>query len=158
VYYIIDMDSEETLFEITEYNSNMIEKPKRQVTQRQLDALAKARQTRLSKKQQENEENEKSRMLLPTTEAPDLEPIMPRALSVPEIPQPKSKAKHKKAKPTIIQFQEESDEDSDEDAPMIIIRNKKRPAPTPAPVPAPAPAPAPAPLAPVKKQFVRRAY
>lgn len=149
------MDSEETLFEITE-KADTIEKPKRQPTQRQLDALAKARQTRLSKKQHENEENEKNRMLLPATEAPDLEPVMPRALSVPEIPQPKSKAKHKKQKPTIIQFQDESDSESDEDAPMIIIRNKRRQAYTPAPVPVPVPEPVA--LPPVKKQFIRRAY
>jgi len=143
--YIMDTDCEEqTLFEITE-RTDTIEKPKRQATQRQLDALAKARQVRAETKQKEKDEEEK---LLPAREKPETEPLV-----IPRIPKTK-----KKAKPTIIQFQDDSDSD-DDDQPVIIIKNKKHKAtPKPEPPP-PIPEPPPKPVEPVQqkpKQYIRR--
>jgi hypothetical protein len=140
----MDTDNEEqTLFEITE-RTDTIEKPKRQATQRQLDALAKARQIRAETKQKEQEEDNK---LLPAREKADVEPLV-----IPRLPKTK-----KKSKPTIIQFQDDSDSD-DDDHPTIIIKNKKhKPTPVP-PVPVPEP---PKPIEPVQqkpRQFIRRAY
>lgn len=137
----MDTDSEEqTLFEVTDKES-AIEKPKRVATQRQLDALAKAREVRAAQKQQERDEIAK--------EAPKPK----KEIIVPEVPKPK-----KKPKPTVIQFQDESDSD-DDGAPVIIIKNKKsKPKPAPEPVPVPVPAPVPVPVEQKPRQFIRKAY
>lgn len=146
----MDMDSEQTLFEITE-RTDTIEKPKRQATQRQLDALAKARQVRAETKQKENEEEAKLRKQLPAREMPETEPLI-----VPRLPKTK-----KKAKPTIIQFQDDSDSDDDADQPVIIIKNKKHKAATPKPEPVQPVPELPKPIEPVQqkpRQFIRKAY
>lgn len=138
----MDTDNDEqTLFEITEGTAavSAIEKPKRVATQRQLDALAKAREVRAAVR--EREQREDAEQEIPKTK---------KQIIVPEVPKPK-----KKRKPTVIQFQDASDSDED-DAPVIIIKNKKRP---PAPEPKLFPEPVPVPVEPkLPKQFIRKAY
>ena len=137
----MDTDSEEqTLFEVTE-KENPIEKPKRVATQRQLDALAHAREVRAAQKQQERDE------------AAQETPKPKKEIVVHDVPKPK-----KKPKPTVIQFQDDTDSDED-DAPVIIIKNKKsKPKPAPEPVPVPVPMPAPAPVEEKPRQYIRKAY
>jgi len=140
----MDKDSEEqTLFEVTEKDNNPIEKPKRQATQRQLDALAHAREVRAAQKQQERDETAKEM------------PKPKKEIIVHDVPKPK-----KKPKPTVIQFQDGSDSD-DDDAPVIIIKNKKskpKPAPEPVREPEPVPVPVAAPVEQKPRQFIRKAY
>jgi hypothetical protein len=138
----MDTDSEEqTLFEVTEKDSNPIEKPKRVATQRQLDALAHAREVRAAQKQQERDE------------AAQETPKPKKEIVVHDVPKPKPK---KKPKPTVIQFQDETDSDED-DAPVIIIKNKKS-KPKPAPEPVPVPVPVPTPVEEKPRQYIRKAY
>lgn len=136
-----EYDDEDTLFEITN-KVDTIEKPKRVATQRQLDALQKARDIRASKLKHEKETEEK---LNPT----------PKVI-VPEVPKKEKKAK--KPKPTIIQIQNDTDEESEnDDQPVIIIKNNNKKKSIPEPIPVPLPIPPPPPVQQKPKQYIRRA-
>jgi hypothetical protein len=143
------MDIEDTLTDITDEPESPLEKPKRKVSEKQLLALANAREKRKTKK-----------TALEVAQAPPTpivlkkEPIG-KVVHLPEAtPLPKPKLKRAEAKPTIIQFESDDSSGSDSDgsppAPTIIIRNgnKKKSEPKPQ-VPEPPQAP---------RQYIRRAY
>lgn len=158
------MDTEDTLFELPEGEqeeaSNPIEKPKRKATEKQLAALAAAREKRKTK----------MTALDKAAVTPQVQPpnkTIGQVVRLPEAePQPiilkKPKLKRSNPKPTIIQFEsDDSSSSSDEGgapAPTIIIRNGKRktepkkPAETEKPVAA-----MPVLIAP-PRQYIRRAY
>jgi len=143
------MDIEDTLTDITDEPESPLEKPKRKASEKQLLALANAREKRKTKK-----------TALEVAQAPPTpivlkkEPIG-KVVHLPEaepLPKPKPKTKRAEAKPTIIQFESDDSSGSDSDgqapAPTIIIRNgnKKKSEPK-APEPPQAP-----------RQYIRRAY
>lgn len=145
------MDLEDnTLTDITDEPESPLEKPKRKASEKQLLALANAREKRKTKK-----------TALEMVPAPPpivlkQEPIG-KVVRLPE-PKPLAKPKLKRSepKPTIIQFESDdsssgSDSDGSPPAPTIIIRNgskKRTPEPKPK-VPEPKEAP---------RQYIRRAY
>lgn len=144
------MDIEDTLTDITDEPESPLEKPKRKASEKQLLALANAREKRKTKKTA----LEVAQTPPPTPIALKREPIG-KVVHLPEaepLPKPKTKTKRAEAKPTIIQFESDDSSGSDSDgpapAPTIIIRNgsKKRSEPK-APEPAQAP-----------RQYIRRAY
>jgi len=160
------MNTEETLFELPEGQdeeeaSNPIEKPKRKASEKQLAALAAAREKRKTKMTALDK--------AAVVEPPSPKKTIGRVVRLPEAePEPiilkKPKLKRSAPKPTIIQFESEdsssgSDSDGGAPAPTIIIRNGKKKAGEPnkqateKPV-APAPPAAPEP----PRQYIRRAY
>ena len=144
------MDIEDTLTDITDEPESPLEKPKRKVSEKQLLALANAREKRKTKK-----------TALEVAQTPPPAPVPPPMVlkkepigKVVHLPEAKPKLKRAEPKPTIIQFESDDSSGSDSDgpapAPTIIIRNgsKKRSEPKPQ-VPEPPQAP---------RQYIRRAY
>jgi hypothetical protein len=132
------MNEEDTLRDVTDEPENHIEKPKRKASEKQLAALAAAREKRKTK---------------PNALAPKALPPPPPEPAEPVADVIIKKVKPKKVipKPTIIQI-DSSSESSDEEppAPTIIIRKSK-----PKKVAGPMPKVEPPPAAP--KQYIRRA-
>ena len=149
------MDLEDnTLTDITDEPESPLEKPKRKASEKQLLALANAREKRKTKK-----------TALEMVTAPPPPPPMVlkkepigKVVRLPEAKAlPKPKLKRAEPKPTIIQIESEdtdsgseSDSDGPPPAPTIIIRNgnKKRTAEPKLKVPEPPTAP---------RQYIRRA-
>ena len=147
------MDLEDnTLTDITDEPESPLEKPKRKASEKQLLALANAREKRKTKK-----------TALEVAQAPPPAPIVLKKEpigKVVQLPEAKPlkipKLKRAEPKPTIIQFESDdsssgSDSDGPPPAPTIIIRNggkKRTPEPKPK-VPEPPSAP---------RQYIRRAY
>lgn len=131
------MDIEDTLTEITDQPENNIEKPtKKKATEKQLIALAAAREKRKTK----------PNALVPKptpapAPAPEPEPVA-------DVIVKKVKAKKVVAKPTIIQIDSSDSDSADEAPPTIVIRRSKSKV---AQIPV-APKPEP------PRQYIRRAY
>jgi hypothetical protein len=125
-------EDEDTLTEVT----NAIEKPKRKATEKQLAALASAREKRKTKPNALAQTN-----LAQSLSKVDLkqEPIG-KVVYLPE-PEPivvkKPKTKKAPPKPIIIQMEDDSSSSDDEPPATVIIRNTRKPAkakPKPEPV------------------------
>jgi len=160
------MDIEDTLVELPEGDeetSNPIEKPKRKASEKQLAALAAAREKRKTKMTA----LDKAAAITTQVEEPvTVKKTIGKVVRLPEAePQPiilkKPKLKRSAPKPTIIQF--ESDDSSSDDseggtpAPTIIIRNGKKKAEPKKQVESEKPAPPPLQPEP-PRQYIRRAY
>jgi hypothetical protein len=113
----MDAEDEDTLVEITE-PENAIEKPKkRQASEKQLAALAAAREKRKTKT---NALDKAQQMRVPVPQAVAPPPPAPVA----DVVVKRTKPKRIVQKPTIIQIDSDSDSGDDEPpAPTIIIRN-----------------------------------
>jgi hypothetical protein len=147
------MDLEDnTLTDITDEPESPLEKPKRKASEKQLLALANAREKRKTKK------TALEMVPAPPPMVLKKEPIG-KVVRLPEPkPLPKPKLKRAEPKPTIIQIESDdtdsgsgSDSDGPPPAPTIIIRNgsKKRTPEAKPKVPEPPTAP---------RQYIRRAY
>ena len=114
----MDAEDEDTLVEITE-PENAIEKPKkRQASEKQLAALAAAREKRKTKTNA-LDKAQQMRVPVPQAVAPP-----PPPMPVADVVVKRTKPKRVVQKPTIIQIDSESDSGDDEPpAPTIIIRN-----------------------------------
>jgi hypothetical protein len=162
------MDIEDTLIELPEGDlpTNAIEKPKRKASEKQLAALAAAREKRKTKMtaldkaaaavqvQEQQQPKKIGKVVQLPAAAEAAEPIVLK----------KPRAKRSTPKPTIIQFESDDSSSSGSDgeggapAPTIIIRNGKKKQTTKKKEESEQAAAAEAPVATGPRQYIRRAY